>query len=117
MNALDVVTLNAMTDSHLKQSNEFITYYSTNRLNKFFSILSSSKVMVSNVQERASTSKNPGVKEFTYTLTYSLLSNQKFIENRSAVLILRGDTYKVWKLMCDTVKCSTLPFFNPDKYK
>jgi hypothetical protein len=32
-------------------------------------------------------------------------------------LIKKGDERKIWKLLCETKGCSTMPFFNPDKYK
>jgi hypothetical protein len=31
-------------------------------------------------------------------------------------LIYKNDAWKIGKLMCETKWCSTMPFFNPDKY-
>jgi hypothetical protein len=47
-----------------------------------------------------------------------LVSNQqKFTEERSTTLIKKGDNWRIGKLLCETKGCSTMPFFNPDKYK
>ncbi len=117
VNGIDTATLNAMTDAHLKTSNVFITYFSKNRLSKFSAIITAPKVVVTNIQETTNTA-NPNIKNFDYTLEYMLASNnQKYTEERSAVLIKKGEERKIWQIMCQTKWCSTMPFFNPDKYK
>lgn len=118
VNTIDTVTIHTMADTHLKQSNVFTTYYSKNRLSKFSAVILAPKIVVSNIKEEATTSTNPNVKNFSYTLEYMLASTkQKFTEERSTVLIKKGDTWTIGKLMCVTKGCSTMPFFNPDKYK
>jgi hypothetical protein len=32
-------------------------------------------------------------------------------------LIRKGEDWRIGKLLCETKWCSTMPFFNPDKYK
>ncbi len=118
VNAIDTVTLHTMTDDRLKESNVFRTYYSKNRLSKFSEVIIAPKIVVTNIQEEPHTTNNPNIKNFTYTLEYMLASNQqKFTEERSTVLIKKGDIWKIGKLMCETKWCSMMPFFNPDKYK
>ncbi|MCX6824147.1 MAG: hypothetical protein NT085_03385 [candidate division SR1 bacterium] len=118
VNTIDIVTLYTMTDDHLKQSNVFVTYYSKNRLSKFSEVIVAPKIVITNIQETPNTTNNPNIKNFTYTLEYMLAHNQqKFTEERSTVLIKKGDIWKIGKLLCETKGCSTMPFFNPDKYK
>lgn len=118
INAIDTATVRAMADAHLKDWNVFQTYYSKNRLSKFSETILAPKIIVTNIQEEPTTSTNPNVKNFSYTLEYMLASNnQKFTEERSTVLIQKGTEWKIWQLMCVTKGCSTMPFFNPDKYK
>ncbi|EKD25099.1 MAG: hypothetical protein ACD_80C00118G0008 [uncultured bacterium (gcode 4)] len=118
INAIDTTTVRAMADTHLKDWNVFQTYYSNNRLSKFSAIIVDPKIVVTNIQEEPTTSTNPNVKNFSYTLEYMLASNQqKITEERSTVLIKKGEDWKIGQLMCVTKGCSTMPFFNPDKYR
>ena len=118
VNSIDTVTIHTMADTHLKQSDVFTTYYSKNRLSKFSNVILAPKIVVTNIHEEPTNSTNPNIKNFSYTLEYMLASTkQKFTEERSTVLIKKGDEWKIGKLMCETKGCSTMPFFNPDKYK
>lgn len=118
INTIDMSTIYIMTDARLEESNVFKTYYSRSRLSKFSKVILAPKIVVTNIQEEDNTSNNPNIKNFTYTLEYILVSNQqKFTEERSTVLIKKGDEWRIGKLLCETKWCSTMPFFNPDKYK
>lgn len=118
INAIDIPTIYTLTDARLEESNVFKTYYSRAWLSKFSAILLAPKIVVTNIQEQATNSTNPNIKDFSYTLEYTLASNQqKFTEERSTVLIKKGDNRRIGKLLCETKGCSTMPFFNPDKYK
>ncbi|MCX6824952.1 MAG: hypothetical protein NTY80_01895 [candidate division SR1 bacterium] len=118
VNSIDTVAMRAMTDSHLKESNVFQTYYSKNWLSKFSATILAPKIVVTNIQEQATNSTNPNIKNFSYTLEYMLASTQqKITEERSTVLINKNNERKIGQLMCKTKGCSTMPFFNPDKYK
>ena len=117
VNTIDTITIHTMTDARLKESNVFKTYYSRNRLSKFSEVILAPKIVVTNIQEEDAIA-NPNIKNFSYTLEYTIASNQqKFTEERSTVLIKKGDEWIIGKLMCETKGCSTMPFFNPDKYK
>ena len=117
INVVDMDAIYTLTDARLEDSTVFKTYYSRNWLNKFSEILVAPKVIVTNIQEKNAIS-NPNIKEFTYTLEYVVTSNQqKFTEEWSTILIKKGDNRKIGKLLCETKGCSTMPFFNPDKYK
>lgn len=88
VNTIDTVIIHTMADAHLNQSNVFTTYYSKNRLSKFTENVLAPKIVVTNIQEKTTNSTNPNIKDFTYTLEYTLASNQqKFTEERSTVLI------------------------------
>jgi len=118
VNAMDMSTLYTLTDAHLESSNVFKTYYSKNRLSKFSATIVAPKIVVKNIQEELTTSSNPDIKNLSYTLEYTLASNQqKFTEERSTVLVKKGDEWRIGKLLCETKGCSTMPFFNPEKYK
>jgi hypothetical protein len=118
VNMIDLPTIYAMTEAHLESSNVFKTYYSKNRLSKFSAAILAPKIVVTNIKEQATTTINPDIKKFSYTLEYMLASNQqKFTEERSTVLIKKDDTWRIGKLLCETKGCSMMPFFNPDKYK
>lgn len=118
INAIDTSTLYRLTDARLEQSNVFKTYYTKGWLSKFSEILLEPKIVVTNIQEETTNSTNPDIKNFSYTLEYMIANNQqKFTEERSTVLIKKGDVRRIGKLMCETKGCSTMPFFNPDKYK
>ena len=118
INSLDTTTIHTMADARLKESNVFKTYYSKNWLSKFSEAIVSPKIVVTNIQEKPTNSTNPNIKNFSYTLEYMLASTkQKITEERSTVLIKKGDNRVIGKLLCETKWCSTMPFFNPDKYK
>ncbi|HMS91618.1 MAG TPA: hypothetical protein PKC87_05325, partial [Candidatus Absconditabacterales bacterium] len=118
INTIDTVTLYRLTDARLEESNVFKTYYTKGRLSKFSAILLEPKVVVTNIQEEPTNSINPDIKNFSYTLEYMIANDQqKFTEERSSVLIKKGNVWRIGKLMCETKGCSTMPFFNPDKYK
>ncbi|MEI8008226.1 MAG: hypothetical protein WCI00_01960 [bacterium] len=118
VNTIDTATIYSMADAHLKQSNVFQTYYSKNWLSKFSAVVLAPKIVVSNIQERPNTTNNPSIKNFSYTIEYTIIKNQqKFTEERSMILIPKDNTWKIGKLLCETKGCSTMPFFNPDKYK
>jgi len=103
VNTIDTVTLHTMTDDRLKESNVFRTYYSKNRLSKFSEVIVTPKIVVTNIQEKPNTTNNPNIKNFSYTVEYMLANNQqKFTEERSTVLIKKGDIWKIGKLMCET---------------
>lgn len=103
VNTIDTVTLHIMTDDRLKESNVFRTYYSKNRLSKFSEVIVAPKIVVTNIQEKPNTTNNPNIKNFSYTVEYMLANNQqKFTEERSTVLIKKGDIWKIGKLMCET---------------
>jgi hypothetical protein len=118
VNGIDSTTLYKLTDARLEESNVFKTYYSKTWLSKFSDIVIAPKIVVTNIQEKITNSTNPNIKNFSYTLEYVLAKDQqKFTEERSTVLIKKGDVWRIGKLMCETKGCSTMPFFNPDKYK
>ncbi len=118
LNTIDIDTLYRMTDVRLSETNVFKTYYSRNRLTKFTENLLAPKIVVTNIQEKETTTINPDIRHFEYTLEYILANTQqKFTEERSTTLIKRGEERKVGKLMCETKGCSTMPFFNPERYK
>jgi len=117
VNTVDLTAIYKLTDARLEESNVFKTYYSKSRLTKFSATILAPKIVVTNIQEEANTT-NPNIKNFTYTLEYALANNQqKFTEERSTVLIKKGDNRRIGKLLCETKGCSTMPFFNPEKYK
>jgi hypothetical protein len=73
-------------------------------------------VQVQNIQIQPPASSTSNVQQATYTLQYTLKNGQIFTENRSVVFIKRWTEYTIGKIMCDTVGCSQMPFFNPAKY-
>lgn len=117
VNTIDMSAIYKLTDARLEESNVFKTYYSRSRLSKFSEIVLAPKIVVTNIQEEVNAA-NPNIKNFSYTIEYTLVNNQqKFTEERSTVLIKKGDDRRIGKLLCETKGCSTMPFFNPEKYK
>ena len=118
INAIDMDTIYKLTDARLEESNVFKTYYSRRWLTNFNEAIVAPKVVVTNIQEIETTSTNPDIKAFAYTIEYMIASNQqKFTEERLTTLIKKGGERKVGKIMCETKWCSTMPFFNTEKYK
>ncbi len=115
MNQKDVATMNSLADQPLRLSNEYKTYYSRNRLNIFLGGVPNG-VQPSDIQLVPRTGTDLSVQKVTYTLQYTLTNTQSYTEDRSIIFIKRGENYKIGKIMCDTVKCSQMPFFNPGKY-
>lgn len=117
VNDVDINALYKLTDAHLEQSNVFKTYYSKRRLSNFSQTILAPKIVVSSILEKATNSTNPNIKNFSYTLEYTLANiKQKFTEERSTILIKKGEDREIGKLMCETKGCSIMPFFNPEKY-
>ena len=88
MNTVDMDALYTLTDARLEESNVFKTYYSRRWLTNFSEAIIAPKIVVTNIQEVPTTSTNPNIKNFEYTVEYMLASNQqKFTEERSTTLI------------------------------
>ncbi len=106
--------MNDLVDKPLKNTDVFKTYYSKNWINKFLSHVPQG-VQIQNIQlkPRPETS-NAQVVE--YTLTYTRQDGSSYVENRSAILVKRGEETKIGKIQCTTIKCSLMPFFNIPKY-
>jgi len=103
VNAIDLSTIYRFTDARLEESNVFKTYYSRAWLSKFSNVIIAPKIVVSNIQEKVNTTNNPNIKNFTYTLEYMLAKDQqKFTEERSTVLIKKGEDRRIGKLLCET---------------
>ena len=118
INEMNMESLYNLAEAHLEKSNVFKTYYSTHRLQNFVNMIHAPKITISNIEETITNTTNPNIKYYTYTVEYMLATTQqKFTEEWSTVLIFKGDSRKIGKLMCETKWCSTMPFFNPDKYK
>jgi len=117
VNTIDMSTIYTLTEGRLEESNVFKTYYNKRWLSMFSEVVLAPKITVTNIQEKSSID-NPDIKNFTYTLEYTIARNQqKFTEERSTVLIKKWDDRRIGKLMCETKGCSMMPFFNPEKYK
>ncbi len=118
INGIDMKSIYTLTDARLEESSVFKTYFSRNRLTKFSSVIVDPKVTVSDIQEKTTATSNPDIKEYTYTVDYVLAKNQqRYTEARTMVIIKKGDNRRIGKIVCETKGCSTMPFFNPDKYK
>ncbi|MFA7718015.1 MAG: hypothetical protein WC875_04840 [Candidatus Absconditabacterales bacterium] len=115
LNAKDITTLYQLADKNLKATNTFQTYYSKNRLTIFLGGVQGT-VGLQNIQIQPAASNTSNAQQVTYTLQYILKDGQAFAEDRSIVLIKRGEEYKIGKIMCETPGCSQMPFFNPAKY-
>ncbi|MEI7562984.1 MAG: hypothetical protein WCJ39_04810 [bacterium] len=114
MNSKNFSAMNALVDKPLKDANVYKTYYSKNRINQFLAQVHQG-VQIQNIQlkPRPETSAAQVV---DYTLSYTWKDGAAYTENRSAILVRRGVEYKIGKIMCMTVKCSQMPFFNIPKY-
>lgn len=106
--------MNALVDKPLKNANVYKTYYSKNRINQFLE-QAPQGLQIQNIQlkPRPETSSAQVV---DYTLTYTRKNGSAYTEDRSAILVKRGEEYKIGKIMCVTSKCSQMPFFNIPKY-
>ena len=106
--------MNRLVDKPLKNANVFKTYYSKNWITQFLSHIPQG-VQLQNIQlkPRPETS-NAQVVE--YTLSYTREDGSSYVENRSAILVKRGETTKIGKIQCTTNKCSQMPFFNIPRY-
>jgi len=103
INTVDMDTIYKLTDARLEESNVFKTYYSRRWLTNFNEAIVAPKVVVTNIQEIETTSTNPDIKAFAYTIEYMIASNQqKFTEERLTTLIKKGGERKVGKIMCET---------------
>ncbi len=103
LNTVNMDMVYTLTDARLEESNVFKTYYSKRRLTNFMDSIIAPKIVVTNIQEVPTTSTNPNIKNFEYTVEYMLANNQqKFTEERSTTLIKKGDNRRVGKLMCET---------------
>jgi len=103
INVVNMDTIYTLTDARLEESNVFKTYYSKRRLTNFTEAIVAPKIVITNIQEVTTSSVNPNIKNFEYTVEYMMASTQqKFTEERSTTLIKKGDNRKIGKLMCET---------------
>lgn len=90
INQMNMENIYNFAEAHLEKSNVFKTYYSTHRLQNFVDIITEPKITISNIEETITNSTNPNIKNYTYTIEYTLASNQqKFTEEWSTVLIFK----------------------------
>ena len=114
INAKDFSAMNALVDKPLKAADVYKTYYSKNWLTQFLSHVPQG-IQVQNLQLKPRP-EGSAAQMLTYTLVYTRDDGKSYTEDRSAVLVRRNTEYKIGKIMCTTVKCSQLPFFNIAKY-
>lgn len=115
-NDKDIAKITNIADTHLRSSVVFRTYFNLNWISNFLNEINQSKVFVLWIIEKEDDLK-PTIKNIDYSITYRVNNlEDKFVEQRSATLIKRGEERKIWKIMCVTPWCSLMPFFNPTKY-
>ncbi len=97
------------TDTSLKQSSIFKTYFSRNWLQRFINNIDNQNIAIKIIEINEAESKA------LYKITYSV-KNTQFIEERETKFVTKDNEQKIAKIMCITKWCSTMPFFNPGKY-
>jgi len=118
INDKNFAQINSLVDSYLISSNVFKTYYSSNWLSRFTSMLANKKVYLTNIKQIKLDESRSNVKHYSYTLKYKLNnSNELFQEEREASIVTRWDQDLIWSLRCITTWCSKMPFFNLPKYE
>lgn len=111
----DTKTMASLADEHLRNANMYQTYYTKHWLSLVIPHLSA-EIQIKDLQI-APRAGNPEIQEAKYVLYYPLANGTSMTEDRSAVLLLKNDTYKIGRLMCEMTGCSKGVFFNPEKYK
>lgn len=102
--------LSKITDSYLKSSAPYITYFSDNWLNKFLDKIAGNKIFVWWISEIPS--EKPNVKRYWYILKYKLENGSGITEeNREIAIVERNWERLIWSIMCVTTWCSKMPFF------
>ena len=114
MNTKNFSAMYALVDKPLKNAAVFKTYYSKNWINQFLEQVPQG-VQIQNIQSKPRP-ETSSAQIVDYTLTYTRKNGSAYTETRSAILVKRGEEYKIGKIMCTTVKCSLMPFFNIQKY-
>lgn len=110
INNRDFSSLADITDSYLKKSNTYRTYYSANRLSNFLDKIAGNKVYISWIKELPS--EKPNVKNYWYTIKYKVeWVNHLIEEEREMAIVDRNWKKLIWSIMCVTTWCSKMPFF------
>lgn len=99
-----------ITDSYLKTSDSFRTYYSSNRLSNFLDKIAGGKVYIVWIKELSS--DKPNVKKYWYTIRYKVnWVNHLTEEEREMAIVNKNWKNLIWSVMCVTTWCSKMPFF------
>ena len=110
INNRDFSSLADITDSYLKKTDTYRTYFSVNRLSNFLDKIAGNKVYVSSIKELPSNKDN--VKKYWYTIKYKVdWINHLIEEAREMAIINRNWRKLIWSIMCVTTGCSKMPFF------
>lgn len=105
-----------MVDLYLKKTNTYQNYYTNPRINEFIKIIDNDSFRVKNIEKLSNNINKPNNEYYRYTLSYSI-KNTLFEEQWEATIINRNGNKQIWRLECVSKWCSTMPFFNPEKYK
>ncbi len=110
INAREFWELAGLTDSYLKNSDVFRTYYSSNWLNNFLDKVAGGRIYVVEMKELPSDKSH--VKKYWYKIKYKVnWENLLTQEDWEMAIIDRNWNRQIWSIMCTTVWCSKMPFF------
>lgn len=112
----EIDNVDNIVDFYLKKTNTYKNYYGESWINKFFEMIDEDSFEIKNIEKIPDNPNKPNNEYYKYTLSYSI-SNEVFEENWEAIVINRDEDKKIWSLQCINKWCSTMPFFNPEKYK
>ena len=102
--------LSNITDSYLKKSDSYKTYFSSNWLSNFLDKIAWNKIFVGKITELPS--DKPNVKHYSYIVKYKLNNESTFRqEDREIAIVERNWERLIWSIMCVTTWCSRMPFF------
>lgn len=110
INNRDFSSLADITDSYLKKTDTYRTYFSVNRLSNFLDKIAWNKVYITEIKELPS--DKPDVKHYWYTIKYKVdWVNHLIEEEREMAIVNRNWKKLIWSIMCVTTGCSKMPFF------
>ena len=108
--------MNAIVDTPLRNSAVWNTHWSQKNIKIFTKHLEDTVILQNIYLIPNSVDEKKGTRKYSYTLDYTIDTNESFSEEWEITLISRNDKILISEIMCKTTWCSHSPFFWPQNY-
>lgn len=113
----EIEEMDQLVDSPLRTSATWRSHWSSKNIWIFTKHILDDNISLDNISLVAwSDNKEKKTRKYSYTLSYTIDTNESFNEGWEVTLLDRGEKTLISEIMCKTDWCSHSPFFWPQNY-